>query len=113
MHLAVFQNLRGDFELPRERFQHLRVCRIAALRLFAARQAHFFKQQLAKLLGRIDVEGFPRQLVDPRGQFRKLRAVLLAQASQLLPIHQEARMLHIVEHRAQRHFDAGKHAKSV
>lgn len=58
-HGTVIENRLNDRVLALELFEHIRVCRIAALRLLACGQSQLIKQDLAELLRGIDIEFAP------------------------------------------------------
>ena len=99
--LAVVQNGLDDGVLAPQLLQHLGVGGVARLGLFHRRQPQLFKEDLAQLLGGVDVELLPRQrenglLVpgDALGQG-------LAEGGEGFPVHQHPGQLHLGQHGAQ------------
>lgn len=76
-------------------FQHvLRGGGLAALGGLGGRQPQTFKQHLAYLLGRTDIELAPGRLVDAGGQSVQLGLDLVQKALKRIQIHAHARPLH-------------------
>ena len=61
---AIFQHVRYNGMFLRQFFQHIRCCRVTGLCLFSSGQAHFFKQDLSKLFGGIDIKLCSRLLIN-------------------------------------------------
>ena len=98
------QHLFDDGVLPAELFKHVRIRRPAGFRLFAVRQLQAFKEHLAELLGRVDVERPARFLVDMLLERFELRLHLAAEGREGVCIHAHAGVLHAREHGAEGKF---------
>ena len=85
--------------------EHIRVGGIAAAVLFVMRQAQLFKQHTAELLGRVDVKGLARKVVDMRLGLAHALLKLRAEGPQAVRIDGEPVALHIRQHIGQRFFD--------
>ena len=99
--LAVLQHLFDDGVLPAELFKHVRVRRPAGFRLLAVRQLQAFKEHLAELLGRVDVERPARFLVDVLLERFELRLHFAAEGCEGICVHAHAGVLHAREHGAE------------
>ena len=90
--------------LPAELFQHLGVGRIPSLGLLVGGQAQLVEQDLAQLLGGVDVELLPGQVVDAVPAAVDALGQHLAELGQRLPVDAEAALLHLRQHRAEGQF---------
>ncbi|MBP1633325.1 MAG: hypothetical protein H6Q11_1613, partial [Acidobacteria bacterium] len=83
--------------------QHRGIGRRGALRgLLQHGQAQPVEEHLAQLLGGIDVERLPGRFVHPALQRGQTIAQVLPELAQVLPVHQDPRLLHAGEHPHQR-----------
>ena len=92
--LPVLQDGVHDGMLSPELFQHLGVGGPAGLGLFHRGQTQLFKKDAAQLLGGVNVEALPRQVVNDLLVSLDAPLEHLAELGQGLPVHQEARLLH-------------------
>ena len=99
--LPVVQNGLDDGVLPLELFQHLGAGGVARLGLFHRGQAQLVKEDVPQLLGGVDVEGLPRQLIDLGLVSGDALGEHLPKGGQGLPVYQEALPLHLGQDRAQ------------
>ena len=97
---AVVHDLGDDGVLAAQLFEHLHVGGPAGFGLFPGGQAQLFKQDDAKLPGRVDVEFLPGQAVDLRLDRGDLLLERLVKAVQGRCVHQNASLLHPGQHRA-------------
>ena len=91
--------------LAYELFQHVGVGAPAGLGLFPGGQHQLLEEHLAELLGRVDVELVPRLPPDVLLQFFYAAAQALAERGQGPAVHQEALVLHLRQHGAERQLD--------
>ena len=99
--LAVVQDLLDDGVLAPELVQHLRVGGVARLGLLHRGQAQLVKEDAAQLLGGVDVELLPGQLVDGGLHLVDALGEHLPELDQGPPVHQHPDLLHLGQHRAQ------------
>ena len=105
LEVAAFQHVGDDGILPRQLFQHLRARRIRPLFiLFGSGQTQLFKQDLAKLRRRVQVEGLARLLVDPGSDLGDLFAVALFELRAGGAVDAHPAHFHIVQHVAEGQF---------
>ena len=88
-----------------ELFEHLRIRRVAAFRLLDGRKAEFFKEDLAQLLGRVDVEFLPGIAENIRLIFLDADLEHIAERDERHLIDEYAPRLHPRQHRAKGQFD--------
>ena len=88
-----------------ELFKHLRVRRVAALRLLDGRKPQLFKEHLAQLLGRVDVEFLPGIAENIRLIFLDADLEHIAERDERHLIDENAPRLHPRQHRAKGQLD--------
>ena len=108
---AVLQNVLHHRAVASQALQGLGVGGVAALGLFAGRQAHLFKQSLRQLLGAVQVKGVAHRLVDGGQGLVQLRFQQGAEGFQALFVHRHADALHVRQHPGQRQFDVLQQAR--
>jgi hypothetical protein len=111
---AVFEHQARQLVLLGDRLQRLFVGRGRAARgLHQRRQLQFLEQQLAQLLGRIQVDRPADHLVG--AQLQRVHALRQRRAlpAQLVHVDRHAVGLHAFEHRHQRHLDLAVHARQA
>lgn len=103
---TVFQDIGHDSMVCRQVGQHLfGGGPLAGLRLFRfIDQRELFKQDIAQLFRGVQVKTLARGLVNALFDLLQLRAELLLQAAQFLPVHPHARAFHVGQHRDERDF---------
>ena len=94
--------------LFRQLFQHVRSGGIAGLGLLSARKLHFPEQNLAQLLGRIDVERLPRLFVNALFQLSDPLHQRIPIVLQSLRIRPDPFHFHIVKHPGEWHLNFRK-----
>ena len=102
---AVFENLRDDFILSAEGFQHLGIGGPAGFGLLTAGQSHFVKENGADLFGGIEIEFLPRKGVNLRSEFRHPNRKALLKFVQRRTVSGKAGALHIREYIGERYLD--------
>ena len=88
-----------------ELFEHLRIRRVAAFRLLDGRKAEFFKEDLAQLLGRVDVEFLPGIAENIRLIFLDADLEHIAERDERHLVDEHAPRLHPRQHRAKGQLD--------
>ena len=97
---------RQIMALGRQLLQHIGAGGIGAgLALFARAEAELVEQHLAQLLGRADIEGTARELVDLALELGQALAEIIGEAAKLVGIGLDPRHLHGGHHRHQRPVD--------
>ena len=66
--MSVIENIRDYFVIRHKLSERFRIGGISGFRLFGRRKSHFFKEHLAKLLGRIHVKLLAREAIYTRHQ---------------------------------------------
>ena len=108
---AVVEDQPRQRVVEGELLQHLLVGRRRlGRRALDHRQALALEQDLAELLGRVEVEGLARRLVGARFEFEHAAAELVALPRQRRAVDQHAVALHAVEHLGHRQFDVAVEA---
>ena len=107
--LAVVQNIVDDGVVLSELFQHLSARGVARLGLFVGGKHQGFKQNLTKLLGRVDVERLSRVQENAVFQIGGHGVQHLPVSLDGSAVNLESERLHIAEHGGQRHFDLTEH----
>ena len=104
-HGTVIENRLNDWVLALELFEHIRVCRIAALRLLACGQSQLVKQDLTKLLRGIDIEFAPGEIEN--GLLGRFNAALqhISKRDQGHLVSLDARIFHLGQYPAERQLD--------
>ena len=97
--LAVVQNGLDNGVLAPQLLQYLGVGGVAGFCLLHRRQAQLVKENFSQLLGGVDVELLPGQLIDEGLVLLDALSQSFAEGSQSLPIHQHAGSLHLGQHR--------------
>ena len=97
-----------DGRVAPQRLQRLGVRGVAALRLFARGQAQVLKQRLAQLLGAVDVELVPDDAVNGGELLLERGGELVPEGLDARLVHQDAAVLHVGQHRAQRQLDVAQ-----
>jgi len=98
---AVLQDVLHRRAVGPQAFEGFGVGGVAALGLFAGRQAHFYKQGLAQLLGAVQVELVAHLCVNAGKALLQHGLELFAEGHEALPVHQHAGTLHIRQHQGQ------------
>ena len=109
--LLVYPVLQDIFDhrmITPQAFQGLRVGGVAALGLFAGRQAQLVKQRLAQLLGAVQVELVPHSLPDAGKAGVQLGFQGLAKSFQTRPVQLHPVPLHVRQHPGQRQLDGAQ-----
>ena len=88
-----------------EFFKDLRIRRVAAFRLLDGRKAEFFKEDLAQLLGRVDVEFLPGVAENIRLIFFNADLEHIAERDERHLVDENAPRLHPRQHRAKGQLD--------
>ena len=99
--LSVLQHQRDNGVLILQLLQHLGVGGVPGLGLLHRGQPQLFKQNMAQLLGREDVELLPRLSINFLLGVRNAPGEHLAKPGQCPLVHQHPAPLHIGQHRAQ------------
>ena len=107
--LAIAQHLGRDGMHVHELAERFRIGGIAARVLLARRQLEHFKQNMAELLGRIDVEFLTRKLMNLGAQPLELGRGFLRHTGELVDIDARAHAFHLRERRDERQIDALVH----
>ena len=102
---AVLQNVLHHRAVAAQALQGLRVGGVAALGLFAGRQAHLVKQGLRQLLGAVQVEGVAHRLVDGGEGLVQFRFQQGAEGFQAVLVHRHADAFHVRQHPGQGQLD--------
>ena len=107
----------GQLTVAQQRLNHLRRSRSEVLKhlhrrgvpaagLFPVRQLQVFKQDIAQLLGAVDVENaHAAGVIDGLLQPLNLPGIAHAELSEEIPVHAEPDILHPEEHKGQRKLD--------
>src|SRR5579883_1354886 len=103
--LAIFQQRIHRRMQPAQPFQHFGIHRIASLGFAPMWQLEFSEEDIAKLLGRVDVELMADRLIDVGFQRLQLLLQVATHAFEEFLIYEDARKLHLRQHRNQRHLN--------
>ena len=105
LHLSVIEQMLDYGMVATKLLQRRRVGAVARLRLLLRGELEPLEEDLAQLLGRVDVELFSRRVVDQSTKSLYLRSEVVPEAGQLRDIDADANGLHSGQHLDQWDFD--------